>query len=145
MVTGIIMQDCIFCKIERGEIPCVKVYETQDVLAFLDLAPVHKGHTLIIPRKHVVNILDLSTDMASSLQGAIQAIGYAFLRGLKADGFNLGMNNYKAAGQLVMHAHYHLIPRFSGDGLKLWPQGTYENNDEMNSTAEKIIAGIKNG
>ena len=139
------MQDCIFCKIERGEIPCVKVYETQDVLAFLDLAPVHKGHTLIIPRKHVVNILDLSTDMASSLQGAIQAIGNGFLRGLKADGFNLGMNNFKAAGQLVMHAHYHLIPRFSGDGLKLWPQSTYENNGEMNITAEKIITGIKNG
>ncbi len=139
------MQDCIFCNIARGEIACVKVYETEDVLAFLDMAPVHKGHTLIIPRKHAVNILDLPADLASSLQVAIQAVGNGFLRGLKADGFNLGMNNFKAAGQLVMHAHYHLIPRFFQDGLKLWPQGAYENDDEMNSTAEKIIAGIKNG
>ena len=136
------MQDCIFCNIARGEIACVKVYETEDVLAFLDMAPVHKGHTLIIPRKHAVNILDLPADLASSLQVAIQAVGNGFLRGLKADGFNLGMNNFKAAGQLVMHAHYHLIPRFFQDGLKLWPQGAYENDDEMKITAEKIIAGI---
>lgn len=136
------MKDCIFCQIVCGDIPCIRVYETQDFLAFLDISPVAKGHTLIIPKKHVVNILDLPQDMASGLQKALQKVGTGLIRGLKADGFNLGMNNFEAAGQLVMHAHYHLIPRFTGDGLKLWPQHSYHGNSEMQETANNIQSGI---
>ncbi|MFO7727711.1 MAG: HIT family protein [Desulfonatronovibrio sp.] len=136
------MKDCIFCQIVRGDVPCTRVYETEEILAFLDISPVAKGHTLIIPKKHVVNILDLPADTAPALQKALQKVGTGLIRGLKADGFNLGMNNFEAAGQLVMHAHYHLIPRFTGDGLKLWPQISYEDNSEMQKTAKNIQSGI---
>ncbi|MFP4083382.1 MAG: HIT family protein [Desulfonatronovibrio sp.] len=136
------MKDCIFCQIVRGDIPCTRVYENEDVLAFLDISPVAKGHTLIIPKKHVVNILDLPANMAPGLHKALQKVGTGLIKGLKADGFNLGMNNFEAAGQLVMHAHYHLIPRFAGDGLKLWPQNSYDGNSEMQETARNIQSGI---
>jgi histidine triad (HIT) family protein len=136
------VKDCIFCQIVQNNIPCVKVYETGNVLAFLDVSPVIKGHTLVIPKKHVVNILDLPKDLAPELHVAVQKVGQGLLKGLGAEGFNLGMNNFEAAGQLVMHAHYHLIPRFAGDGLKLWPQKSYENNDEMHSLARNIRSGI---
>ncbi|MFP4109552.1 MAG: HIT family protein [Desulfonatronovibrio sp.] len=136
------MKDCIFCQIVRGDIPCARVYENEDVLAFLDISPVAKGHTLIIPKKHVVNILDLPANMAPGLHKALQKVGTGLIKGLKADGFNLGMNNFEAAGQLVMHAHYHLIPRFAGDGLKLWPQNSYDGNSEMQETARNIQSGI---
>lgn len=136
------MKDCIFCQIVQNRIPCVKVYETEDVLAFLDVSPAVKGHTLVIPKKHSVNIMDLPLELASELQKALQNVGQGLLKGLGAEGFNLGMNNFEAAGQLVMHAHYHLIPRYAGDGLKLWPQGPYDDNEEMHALARNIRAGI---
>ncbi|RQD57615.1 MAG: HIT family protein [Desulfonatronovibrio sp. MSAO_Bac4] len=131
------MSQCIFCQIVQGKVPCVRVYENHSVLAFLDIAPVKKGHTLIIPKKHVVNIMDVSSDIAAELHEVIKKVGKGLLEGLSADGFNLGMNNFEAAGQLVMHAHYHLIPRYKNDGLKLWPQSSYAE-DEMNAVAGKI-------
>lgn len=125
-----------------GEIPCTKVYETSNVLAFLDINPVIKGHTLVIPKEHVVNIMDIPDDLASELQQALRRIGNGLLQGLDADGFNLGMNNFESAGQLVMHAHYHLIPRYKGDGLKLWAQGSYESNEQMQDIAGKIKSAV---
>ncbi|MFN2342447.1 MAG: HIT family protein [Desulfonatronovibrio sp.] len=122
------MSQCIFCQIVQGKVPCVRVYEDHNVLAFLDIAPVKKGHTLIIPKKHVVNIMDIPSDIAAELHGVIKKVGKGLLEGLNADGFNLGMNNFEAAGQLVMHAHYHLIPRYKNDGLRLWPQSSYTEN-----------------
>lgn len=131
------MSQCIFCQIVQNKIPGVRVYENNDILAFLDIAPVKKGHTLIIPKKHVVNIMDIPSDIAAELHVVIKKVGKGLLEGLGADGFNLGMNNFEAAGQLVMHAHYHLIPRYKNDGLKLWPQTSYDE-DEINAVAGKI-------
>lgn len=136
------MKDCIFCQIVLGDIPCSKLYETKDVLAFLDITPVMKGHSLVIPKKHVVNILDLPESLAADVQKVLKKVGKGLINGLKADGFNLGMNNFEAAGQLVMHAHYHLIPRFAGDGLKLWPQNPYDSKDEMQDVGRRIQSGM---
>ncbi|EFI33584.1 histidine triad (HIT) protein [Desulfonatronospira thiodismutans ASO3-1] len=136
------MQDCIFCKIVRGEIPSAKVYENDSVLCFLDVAPAVRGHSLVIPREHVENILEIPEDMAAHLHEAIRRVGRGIIQGLKADGFNVGMNNFQAAGQVVMHAHWHLIPRFHGDGLQLWPQYKYDNNEEMQDFARKISSAI---
>ncbi len=136
------MKDCIFCQIVQGTIPCARIYETEDVLAFLDISPVIKGHTLVIPKTHVVNMLDLPGSLAGEMHLAMQKLGQAMMDGLKAGGFNLGMNNFKDAGQLVMHAHYHLIPRFAGDGLSLWAQGSYRDNDEMQKVAQEIKSAI---
>ena len=136
------MQDCIFCKIVRGEIPSAKVYENDSVLCFLDVAPAVRGHSLVIPREHVENILEIPEDMAAHLHEAIRRVGRGIIQGLKADGFNVGMNNFQAAGQVVMHAHWHLIPRFHGDGLQLWPQYKYDSDEQMQDFARKIASAL---
>jgi len=138
-----IVEDCIFCKIIRGEIPCAKVYETHTVLAFLDIAPVNKGHALVIPKAHYENIWELPASLATEMLIAVQTVGQALKDGLGAQGMNLGMNNGAAAGQLVMHAHWHLIPRFADDGLTLWPQKSYDSPEEMGLTALKISGTIR--
>lgn len=133
-------EECIFCKIVRGEIPCAKVYESENVLAFLDIAPVQPGHSLVIPKEHHPTLFDIPPALAEELLQALQKVGQAVMHATKAQGLNLGMNNHKAAGQLVPHAHYHLIPRFEGDGLRLWPQKSYDDTELM----QKLAVGIMN-
>ena len=136
-------KDCIFCKIVRGEIPCSKVFETETVLAFLDIAPVNKGHTLVIPKAHCADIWDLPASLGPDLLDAIRRVGQGLKDGLGASGVNLGMNNGAAAGQVVFHAHWHLIPRFEGDGLSMWPQKSYAGPEEMTDTAQTISGSIR--
>lgn len=136
-------KDCLFCKIARGEIPSAKIFETGTVLAFLDIAPVNKGHALVIPKEHHDDIWDLPPTLAADLLAAMQKVGQALKDGLGALGMNVGMNNGAAAGQLIGHAHWHLIPRFEGDGLTLWPQKSYASPDEMNLTARTIAGCIR--
>lgn len=134
--------ECIFCKIVRGEIPCAKVYETPTVLAFLDIAPVRPGHALVIPKAHHATVLDLDPALGADLVAAFKTVGAALMAATGATGFNLGLNCNASAGQLVFHAHWHLIPRVEGDALTMWPSGAYASIDEMNATAEKIRAAI---
>lgn len=136
-------QDCIFCKIVAGEIPCFKIYETDQVLSFLDIGPVNKGHALVIPKVHYKNIWDMPVDLGQEMLSAAQIAGAAIVRATDADGLNLIMNNNEAAGQLVFHAHLHLIPRFMDDGLKHWAQDQYESMDEAGALARKIEKMIK--
>jgi len=131
--------ECIFCKIVRGEIPCAKVYESDRVIAFLDIAPVQPGHALVIPKDHHPTLFDIPAALAQELQTALQRVGSAVMQATSAQGLNLGMNNHKAAGQLVPHAHYHLIPRFEGDGLSLWPQKSYDDTEKMQQLAAAIM------
>lgn len=131
-------QDCIFCKIVAGDIPCFKIYETENVLSFLDIGPVNKGHALVIPKKHYKNIWDLPAELGAEIITAAQAVGKAIVEVTGADGMNILMNNNKAAGQLVFHAHFHLIPRFKDDGFKLWDQSEYDSMDEASTLAQKI-------
>ncbi|MBG0791023.1 MAG: HIT family protein [Desulfovibrionaceae bacterium] len=130
--------ECIFCKIIAGDIPCAKVYESESCLAFLDIAPVNAGHALVLPKGHYPTLMDIPAELGSDLLRALSSVGRAVMEATGADGLNLMQNNYEAAGQLVHHAHYHLIPRFSDDGLRLWPQSRYEDQDEMGRLAEKI-------
>ncbi|MDQ7033210.1 MAG: HIT family protein [Desulfonauticus sp.] len=136
------MEECIFCKIVKGEIPCAKIYETQNILAFLDIAPIHKGHTLVIPKEHFPTLLDLPAELGQELLETMQKVAKALQVTVKAEGINIGMNNFKPAGQIVFHAHFHVIPRYANDGLKLWPQKSYENNEEMLDLAQQISASI---
>ena len=132
-------QDCIFCKIVRGEIPCCKIYETDQVLAFLDIAPIHyKAMHCLSPKTIYATLFDLPVSFGQELFAALQVVGKAVLDGVGAAGLNVGMNNFTAAGQLVHHAHFHLIPRFSDDGLKLWTQTPYDNETVMNRVADSI-------
>jgi len=123
------MRDCIFCRIAAGEAPAARVLETPTVLAFLDIAPVHYGHTLVIPKSHYQNLLELPDALWTEMGQVCRRVAQALRATLHAQGFNLGMNNFEAAGQVVFHAHLHVIPRYHTDGLKLFPQESYRPGD----------------
>jgi len=134
---------CIFCKIVAGEIPCAKVFESDTCVAFLDIAPVSPGHALVLPKDHHPTLMDIPAALGGDLMDALARVGRAVREATGADGLNLIQNNGEAAGQLVHHAHFHLVPRFADDGLKLWPQSGYDDPDEMRGLAKKIADLVK--
>ena len=131
------MTDCIFCKIIAGDIPCTKVYEDDHVFAFLDIAPITKGHLLVIPKKHSINLYDIPSADLHHCIDLCQKLAISAKKALLCDGVNLGMNNEAPAGQAVFHAHFHLIPRYSGDGLHHWP-GHPDSEDVTDELAKTI-------
>ena len=132
------MEECIFCKIIAGKIPAAKVYEDKNVIGFLDIMPANKGHCLIVPKKHVQNLIEMDeADLVSTVKAA-KKVARALSLSFGNASYNLVMNNGKEAGQIVSHAHMHIIPRFQKDRLRLkWSHLKYEN-DELNQYAEKI-------
>ncbi len=114
------MEDCIFCKIVEGQIPCYKVFEDEEVLAFLDITPATKGHTLIIPKAHFENIFDIPEGLLARISKVAQILAQEFENKLKADGFNLIQSSKEHAQQEVDHFHMHLLPRYAGDKMDLW-------------------------
>lgn len=131
------MPDCIFCKIVAGEIPSNKVYEDDAILAFLDIHPTNPGHTLVIPKAHHNDLLDTPADLLAKLMQVVAKITPAIIKGVGAEAFNLGVNNGATAGQIIFHTHFHIMPRFTADGHKLW-HGKDMNQDEFTKIAEKI-------
>lgn len=133
------MNDCIFCRIIEGEIPSHKVYEDDKTLAFLDANPTSKGHTLVVPKKHVETI-DEASDMSymwDSLVKVSQAVEEAF----DPEGLNISQNNGAVAGQEVMHMHFHVTPRYSGDEIEVnYNRKELENGEEL---AEEINSSIR--
>ena len=137
--------DCIFCKIVKGDIPCAKVYETPQVLCFLDIAPVAPGHVLVIPKAHHPTLFDVPGELGGPLLAAAGLVGKAVMAATGATGINVQMNNFAAAGQVIFHAHLHVIPRIEGDGLALWPGTPYPDNGSMASLAEAIRRALSAG
>ena len=129
---------CIFCKIIRGELPCTKVYESKELVAFMDINPMNKGHVLIVPRQHAETLFDLDNSIAEPVFRAMREIGRAIMIATGADGLNVIQNNGEAAWQQVPHVHWHLIPRFRGDGYKPWGQKKYDTLEEMQDLASCI-------
>ncbi len=129
--------DCIFCRIAAGRLSSVPILRTERVYAFLDIAPVHYGHTLVIPQDHYENLLDLPDDLWLEMGQVCRQVARALQIAFQAEGFNLGMNNFPAAGQVVFHAHLHVIPRFYDDDLHLFPQGEYRPG-EMLKVGQKL-------
>ena len=131
------MEDCIFCKIVKGEIPATKVYEDEHTIAFLDIAPAAQGHTLVIPKEHHEKISDTPNEILEKVIDTVKKVGNALLK--ENDGFNVMQNNNKAAGQLVPHLHFHVIPRKENDGLDIahWKSKKYDEG-EIEKTKEKI-------
>ena len=136
------MIDCLFCKIINKEIPANIIYEDDKVLAFLDVSPVHKGHTLIIPKEHHPNLLEMPDQSLAEVATTAQRLAKAIKEATNADGFNITQNNGAVAGQSIFHFHLHIIPRFAGDGLELWPHTSYEEG-EANKMKDKIVSFIK--
>ncbi|SHN56494.1 HIT family protein [Desulfovibrio litoralis] len=136
-------QDCIFCKIISGIIPSSKVFENETILAFLDVSPIKPGHTLIIPKGHYENLLDLPEQYYSELIKISQKIGKSIIESGLGTGFNLVQNNFPSAGQVVMHAHWHIIPRNDSDGLYCWAGNQYKDTNQMLEIANKLSSLIK--
>ncbi|WP_423410674.1 HIT family protein [Heyndrickxia sp. MSNUG] len=134
------MSDCIFCKIINGEIPSAKVYEDENVLAFLDISQVTKGHTLVIPKVHKENVFALSDEIAANVFSAVPKVANAIKAAYDPIGLNVLQNNGEAAGQSVFHFHMHLIPRYGkGDGFgAVWKthQEEYTSDDYKKIAAE---------
>jgi len=128
---------CLFCKIIAGEIPATKVYEDEHTFAFLDIRPVNLGHTLVIPKKHFKNLYELESPYENAVMQTAQKVARAIKKGLSADGVNLGMNNDAPAGQIIFHAHLHVIPRSINDGLMHWGHVTV-TPEQIEEVGEKI-------
>ena len=139
-----VMADCVFCKVIAGELPSWKVYEDDHTVAFLDLYPSSKGHTLVVPKKHCANFISADSECIQSVLSVAQKVARAVLAATVADGCNVTTNNGEAAGQSVLHLHWHIIPRFEGDGLAMWPQAPYTDG-EAEKIAEKIKSSFKTG
>ncbi|HEY8241695.1 MAG TPA: HIT family protein [Kiritimatiellia bacterium] len=136
-------ETCVFCKIIRGEIPSTRIYEDDEVLAFMDIGPIVKGHTLVIPKRHLDPVTAVPPDLLLKVMKVVQKVVQAQLNGLKADGVNVHQSNGAAAGQVVPHAHFHVIPRFANDGHTWnWAAKKYESMDEVKKLAEAIKAGM---
>ena len=114
------MSDCLFCKIIDGQIPSLKVYEDEHVYAFMDIMPLTKGHTLLIPKTHCQDLFDMPEEVARNLYAAAPKVANAIKAAFNPAGMNTVNNNGAAAGQTVFHYHLHLIPRYDeNDGLKV--------------------------
>ncbi|MDP3902196.1 MAG: HIT family protein [bacterium] len=136
------MDDCIFCKIVKKEIPADIIYEDDDFLAFLDINPVNPGHSLLIPKKHYQNLYYLPDNVLTGVASLIKKISIAAKQGMRADGVNIIMNAEAAAGQIVPHAHFHILPRFKNDGYKHW-QGQSSSAEQMKEAAERIRENLE--
>ena len=125
--------NCVFCKIINGEIPSYKVYEDEYVMAFLDISQITKGHTLIVPKKHVKNIYDMDEITASTIFLAVPKLARAIKDAFHPIGLNIISNNEKPH-QSVDHFHIHLIPRYEKDGFKI----DFINNQDLLSTEDYL-------
>ncbi|CDZ53312.1 HIT family protein [Neorhizobium galegae] len=133
----------IFGKILRGEIPCHRVYEDDDTLAFMDVMPQSPGHLLVVPKAPSRNILDADPAVLSKVIPVVQKLAKAAKEAFEADGITVIQFNEPAAGQTVYHLHFHVVPRYEGQPLKPH-SGQMENNDVLAADAEKIIGELGN-
>lgn len=132
------MEDCVFCKIICGEIPSHKIYEDEDIYAFLDINPVTKGHTLIIPKQHFENMLDTPKEIREKVMEVAKNLALKYKKLLKVDAFNFYNASGKEANQSVFHLHLHLIPRSENDGYKLGFKVNTKEKEKLEETRELL-------
>jgi histidine triad (HIT) family protein len=136
------MKECIFCKIAAGEIPSKKVYEDDYAFAFLDAEPLNVGHTLVISKKHFETIDEMSSKDLANMSKAITKVSKAIME--ISDGMNILQNNKKIAGQVVPHVHFHLVPRYDGDGhVPEWERKHNISEKQGEEFLEKIKSFLK--
>lgn len=133
------MENCLFCKIAQHEIPSTVVYEDENTIAFLDIRPNDPGHTLVVPKLHSENIYTISDESLCETISIAKKIAGAIKKGLGASGINITMNNEPAAGQIIFHSHFHIIPRFNGEKPFEIKQKTYREGDS--GKIAKLITG----
>ncbi len=132
------VSDCVFCKMVAGQIPVTKIYEDKVVLSFLDIGPISDGHTLVIPKQHFESIHDCPGELLGQVGSCLGEIAKAVSVAMNSDGYNVLCNNGRAAGQLVEHLHFHIIPRSAGDGVfDRWPSYKYQEG-QIDIIADRI-------
>lgn len=135
----------IFSRIVRGELPAAKVYEDELTLAFLDINPAARGHTLVICKEELPGLLELSPELLVAVTQTTQRVARAIVAALQPDGLNIVQNNGSAAGQVVFHYHVHIIPRWQGDrAIGMWKPGSAEAA-ELSAIAAQIGAALQGG
>lgn len=134
------MPGCLFCSIATGETDAARVWADDDFVAFLDIRPVFKGHTLLVPREHVVTLPDLPGELRDGFLSAGQRLATAMVAGLGAQGSFMAVNN--VVSQSVPHLHLHVVPRTKGDGLRgfFWPRTRYADDAERDDFAARLSA-----
>ena len=132
----------IFAKILRGEAPCTRVYEDDVSLAFMDIMPRTEGHLLVIPKTPARNILDMPPKELALFMPSVQKVAIAAKAAMAADGLSVMQFNERAAGQVVFHLHFHILPRWTGVELRP-PGGPIEKNDRLAAHAARIAAALK--
>ena len=134
--------NCIFCKIVAGQIPCYKLYEDADVLSFLDIGPIAKGHSLVIPKGHWVTMDQVPDEIAASCMSVVPCLSRAIMQATNGKAYNVLQNNGKLAHQAVDHVHIHIIPKTDTTGLGIdWPASSLDDA-KAQSLIESITAAI---
>lgn len=133
--------DNVFARILRGEIPCHKVYEDADTLAFMDIMPRGEGHVLVIPKKPVRNVLDVDEETHAAVYRTVRKLAPVAVKAFRADGVTIQQYNEPAGGQVVFHLHVHIIPRFEGVPLKPHT-GQMEKPELLARNAETLRAAL---
>ncbi|CAN5189937.1 HIT family protein [soil metagenome] len=136
------MNDCIFCKIVNKEIPAAIFHETEEFIAFVVTEPNNFGHSLVVPKKHFENIYSIEGKTSEALGEELKLVSKAIKETMHADGINIHMNNDAVAGQVIFHAHIHIIPRFKDDGLTHWSLKSYEYLEQRFDIGERIRATL---
>ena len=136
-------EDCIFCKILRGEVPCFKVFEDDDILAFMDINPIAEGHALVIPKHHSKDILESPSQWVGKTFAGAKRIAEAVHEMLKSDGINIVQANGPGAKLSVLHLHVHIIPRTLDDGLTMNWELVLGDMDDISRLAERIAANME--
>lgn len=136
------MSDCIFCKIASGEFSSYTVYEDEDFRVILDIAPASKGHCLILPKAHSADLFEMPEEKLGKAHILSQKIAVAVKKAVGAEGVNIIQNNGAAAGQSVSHYHVHIIPRHTGDGVKLNVGGSSFSEEEFSQIRDSIKAQL---
>lgn len=134
------MENCIFCKIINKQIPSSVVYEDDDVIAFLDISQATKGHTLVLPKNHYSNLLEIEEELLAKIIKVAKTIASSMVESLGAKGFNLVNNCNEVAGQSVMHFHLHIIPRYNHEEFVIGSKET--NNFDLKEIQEQIKNGL---
>ena len=131
-------ESCIFCKIVRKQAPASIIYEDETVMVFLDIRPLNLGHTLVIPKKHCVDIFDIPEDQLSQVHMVAKQVSFAVKRATDADGISIIQQNGKAAGQDIFHLHVHVVPRFEGQKLPSFSDLREVERAKLEEMAKKI-------
>ncbi|HKR73100.1 MAG TPA: HIT family protein [Candidatus Nitrosocosmicus sp.] len=135
--------NCIFCRIIQKDIPNAIIYENDKFLAFMDKYPINHGHTLIVPKQHYGNILEMPAELVGEMYSLIPKLANAITSVIESDGFNINQNNGKSANQIVPHVHVHIVPRYSAEKVKgQWPTRKIAKMQELQNLAQKITESL---